>query len=193
MPASLHRASVSFSALVRLAVRSAFGHAAFSAVLLLVAAAAAPGETRAQSSNPLNGRWKLNVPRSHYGGGADARRDEVFACDENAGVPRCSIHSVLTDGRVRHAIFAAIYDGNPHTVSGNVDVDHVTLRRVNASMVDATFSGRGTPLFGYRASLSNDLQSLTIVSVHPVTRTVEESIIVYDRVSSGRRDGRMKH
>lgn len=60
------------------------------------------------------------------------------------------------------------------------DVDEIRLVRVDASIADATFRFRGEPTFAYRAVRAADGRSLTIVSVHPVTRAVLHSLVVYD-------------
>ena len=130
--------------------------------------------------NPLVGRWELNVARSHYGGGAEPRRHELFVCEAVRGVVRCTTTSVRPDGRKVVAAFAARDDGTPGTVRGLDDVDEIRLTRVDRSIVDATFRYRGQPTFAYRAIRATDGGSLTVVSVDPVTRAVLRSVIVYD-------------
>ncbi|HTV00729.1 MAG TPA: hypothetical protein VMF13_09340 [Luteitalea sp.] len=91
------------------------------------------------------------------------------------------MRSVRTDGRSFTATFRAAYDGKPHRVTGLPDVDAVALRAPSESIVDATFTLRGRPVFGYRAVRSSDDRALTIISVAPETRRVLTSVVVYDR------------
>lgn len=131
--------------------------------------------------DPLIGNWRVNLKRTHYGGGADPRRKETFSCSRwNAGVS-CTIESVRSDGHFLKAGFRAAYDGRSSPVAGIPDVDRVLLSRTNDHVADATFSFRDKPVFAYRAVRSSDGNSLTIVSVDPVTRAVLQSVVVYDR------------
>jgi hypothetical protein len=50
------------------------------------------------------------------------------------------------------------------------DIDQVRLRFVAEGIVDATFSYRGTPLFGYRAYQSEDGKSLTVGDIYDQVR-----------------------
>ena len=127
------------------------------------------------------GRWELNVGRSHYGGGATPRIRESFVCVRIAAGIQCTIDRVMADGRTSHGGFTAAYDGPGGATFGIADVDHVQLRRVNDAIADATFASHGRPVFGYRAVTAANGRSLTIISVNPTTRTVLNSVIVYDR------------
>ena len=135
----------------------------------------------AASADPLVGTWKLDVARSHYGGGAEARRQETFTCRLDKDVLKCTIESVRADGRRLVASFTAAYDGKPHPATGIPDVDHVTLQKLDEFIADATFSYQGKPVFGYRAVKSDQGWVLTLVSVEPTTRVVGNSVVVYDR------------
>jgi len=134
-----------------------------------------------ERGNPLEGRWVLDLSRSHYGGGAEPRSRETLTCVARGDGVSCTIESVRPDGRELTGRFDVSYDGTPGAVTGIPDVDQVSLRRVNEHIADATFSLRGRPVFGYRAVQSADGQELTITSVDPTTRAVLESVIVYDR------------
>ena len=133
------------------------------------------------SVDPLVGKWALNVARSHYGGGAEARREETFTCEVDREIVNCRIESVRVDGGKLLGTFSAAYDGKPYPAAGIPGVDEVTLQRLNDSIVDATFSFKGKPIFGYRAIRSDDRRSLTVVSVEPMTRVVGNSVVVYDQ------------
>lgn len=135
----------------------------------------------AASADPLVGRWVLNVGRSHYGGGAEVRKQETFTCSADGRFVRCAIESERLDGGKVSATFAAAYDGKSYPVSGIRDVDRVSLKKAGDRVADATFRFRGRPVFGYRAVQSDDGRSLTVVSVDPVSRVVLNSVVVYDR------------
>lgn len=139
------------------------------------------GVASARTSDPLTGRWILNLARTHYGPGVDTRTKETFTCEATKTAPAsCQIDSVRTDGRALTAKFAAAYDGKPYPVVGMPDMDRVVLQRVDDSIADATFSFQGKPVFAYRAFRASDGRSLTIVSVDPVSHAVLNSVVVYD-------------
>lgn len=135
----------------------------------------------AASADPLSGKWVLNVGRTHYGGGAVPRKEETFTCEADKQLLRCTIKSTRVDGKQLLGIFAAAYDGKPYAVTGIPDVDSVRLQRVDDHVADATFTGNGRPVLAYRAVKSDDGRSLAIVSVDPISHSVLNSVVIYDR------------
>ena len=132
--------------------------------------------------DPLIGRWALNLSRTHYGPGVALRREETFTCEPISRGVRCTIRSVRVGGETLTGRFAAAYDGRDYRAAGIPGVDHVSLRRIDDFIADATFTSNGQPVFGYRVVRSSDGRHLTVVSVDPVTRVVLNSVVVYDRI-----------
>ncbi|HET7584382.1 MAG TPA: hypothetical protein VFK13_05710 [Gemmatimonadaceae bacterium] len=130
---------------------------------------------------PLVGHWRLDLARTHYGNGVDIRQRESFICDMSGPRLRCVIRSVRHDSRELVGKFAAVPDGPPAPVVGIPDMDSVRASRPNPSLLDATFSFHGTPVFAYRAYQSRDGRSLMIVSMDPVSRAVLTTVVVYER------------
>jgi hypothetical protein len=161
---------------------SVFCAPAWFAVFFTLFAVNVSAAASAQSSgNPLEGRWVLDVGRSHYGGGAEPRRSETMTCRAHGDGVNCTIESVRQDGRKIVGRFDAPYDGTPRPATGIPDIDQVALRRLDAHIADATFSFHGRPVFGYRAVRSKDGRTLTVIAVDPTTRVVHESVVVYVR------------
>ena len=133
-------------------------------------------------ANALLGRWKLNVSKTHHGGGAEPRTRETFDCERVKSAISCTTRSVRADGRTVIGIFSAPDNGTPASVQGIADVDEVRLSSVDAFIVDATFSHRGKPVLAYRAVRSSERKSLTIIAVDPSTHAVLHSVVVYDAV-----------
>lgn len=129
----------------------------------------------------LAGRWELNVARSHYGGGAEPRTREEFACTVRGADVSCTIRSVRRGGQTVVGGFDAAYGGPPGPTRGIPDTDHVQLTRTSDTISDATFTLRGQPVFAYRAVRAASGRALTIISVAPITRVVLNSVVVYDR------------
>ena len=148
--------------------------------LLLISTASSAAAQK--KSDPLIGRWELNLAKSHYGGGAEPRKKETFICQPQGKAISCVIHSERVDGKHIEGAFTATYDGPPATVTGIPDVDQISLHRVDDSVVAATFRNGGSPVFAYRAERSADGRSLVITSVNPITRRKLKSVVVYDRV-----------
>ena len=145
----------------------------------------APRTVLQSAIDPLSGRWILNVARTHYGGGAEARERETFDCARLGSVVNCRIESVRAGGRRIVGGFSAAYDGPPGPTRGIPDVDQVRLTKVSASIADATFSFQGRAVFAYRAVRSTNGRSLTIISVAPDSRAVLHSVVVYDQREGG--------
>ena len=131
--------------------------------------------------DPLSGRWELNVARTHYGGGAQPRQRESFACVPTRVGVACTIASVRASGSKVDGGFIAAYDGTPGPTRGIPDVDHVRLIRISESIANATFTFQGRPVFAYRTVRSANGRSLTVISVDPTTRAVLNSVVVYDQ------------
>ena len=148
---------------------------------LLLGCLSMPALPQSPQADPLVGRWELNVSRTHYGGGAEPRAKETFVCLAAGTGVDCTIQSRMTDGRTVRGHFSAGYDGTPGLAEGIPGVDQVKLTKIDAFIVDATFSSQGRPVFGYRAVRSVDRRSLTIISVDPASRAVLNSVVVYDR------------
>ncbi len=142
---------------------------------------ASPRSKLQPANDPLSGRWILNVARTHYGGGAEARQRETFDCVQHGSVVDCRIDSVRAGGRRMVGGFSAAYDGPAGPTRGIPDVDQVRLTKVNASIADATFTYQGRAVFAYRAVRSMNGRSLTIISVTPDSRVVLNSVVVYDQ------------
>ena len=179
----------------------------FAAGFLLLAAGrgSATGRTveaqTVRATNSLVGAWRVNVTRSHYGRGAEARVRETFTCRAlvsargdggsegggGGGDIACTIRSVRAGGGRRELTgqFTVALDGAPRPVTGMPGMDAVALTPVAGvgRVIDATFSARGTPVYAYRVYGAGDGRTLTLVAVDPVTRAVLTSIVVYDRVT----------
>src|SRR5713226_9973201 len=98
-------------------------HATLGMVLVMI--------VRVACADPLSGKWALNVPRTHYGGGAEPRKQETFTCKLEKEILRCTITSDRLDGKHIVGAFAAAYDAKPSATTGIPDVDRVSLSRID--------------------------------------------------------------
>jgi hypothetical protein len=150
-------------------------------VLSLWMLAAAKPPSYAPAPVPLVGDWDLNLRRTHCGPTVERRKKERFTCEESEDHLECVLRTVRTDGREIVGTFRAALDGKVSPVVGIPGVDEVRLQGSTPGVIAATFSLRGTPVFGYRAYRSDDGRSLMIVSVDPVSGKALSSVVVYDR------------
>ena len=130
----------------------------------------------------LIGAWQLDPGRTHYGAGVDRRRREHMRCDVREERLDCTVKSVRADGRRLTAHFSAPLTGATAAVTGLADIDTIRLQAGPHGIVDATFSYRGRPAFGYRAYRGDDNATLVVVAVDPRTRAALTSAVVYSRV-----------
>jgi hypothetical protein len=136
----------------------------------------------AQAGTPapaILGNWTLNVAKSHYGGGAEARKSETMICGLDDDT-HCSIVSERANGRTVRMRFRGVTNGSAGTVTGADDLDQVILKHIDANTLDATFLFKGKPVFAYRAVRSADRKTLTFTAVDPKTRSPLKSVIVYE-------------
>lgn len=149
------------------------------AVLCLLAALSFLGA--ASRGDPLAGTWGLNRAKSHYGGGAEERKEETMRCEASGDVISCTIDGTRADGRKLTGRFRARYDGPVSDATGIPEVDQMRISKVSATIAEATFLLRGRPVFAYRATQSADRRRLTIILVDPETGRALSSVVVYDR------------
>src|SRR5438132_1420809 len=83
------------------------------------------------STAALLGEWVLDLGRTHYGGGADRRRRERFACAARGATIACEIDGERADGRRVTGRFTAGHAETPSPVEGVPDIDAVRLRTVD--------------------------------------------------------------
>lgn len=140
---------------------------------------AAGAQAVAQPASPLIGDWELDLARTHYGAGVDRRRRERFTCVGRGTRVACTIRGERTDGRVVTGSFTATPGGTASPVVGIAGIDSVRLHLATDSVIDAFFSARGRPVFGYRAYRSDDRRTLVIVPVDPTSRAALTTVVVY--------------
>jgi hypothetical protein len=162
-------------------VSGMLGPAIMTCLVLSLWMLAAAKNPSAPATVPLAGDWDLNLRRTHYGPTVERRKKERFTCKESEGHLECVMRTVRTDGRELVGTFRAALDGALSPVVGIPGVDEVRLQGGTPGVIAATFSLRGSPVFGYRAYRSDDGRSLMIVSVDPVSGKALNSVVVYDR------------
>ncbi|HET9392527.1 MAG TPA: hypothetical protein VFO29_03230 [Candidatus Rubrimentiphilum sp.] len=116
---------------------------------------------------------------SRFQAGFPALRSQTMRCAPflQAGIS-CDATRVTKDGQTSRTGFAAQYDGRRYAVTGDPEMDGVSLRRENQA-VTAIFTNGTRPMYGYRISPSGHGR-LTIRSIDPRTQRLGYSIVEYE-------------
>ena len=127
----------------------------------LVVALGAAGT--AQTPAPGMGTWKLNVAKSKFSPGPAPKSTTVTFSAAGQGV-KAVIEAVSTTDAKTHWEYTADFDGKPHPVTGNPDGDMVTIKRVNATTVETTYTLKGKPTTVNTRVVAADGKSMTVTT-----------------------------
>lgn len=141
-------------------------------VLLVMALLFAP--------DPMMGRWKADLNDSVLPAGFPQLRSQTMALHLVAGKLQCSTERVSLKGTKTRADFTAAFDGKRYPVRGIPEIATVSLRRY-PTFIEADFFSAKSPIYSYRMSISSKDDTLTIISIDPVTRATLHARIVYHR------------
>ncbi len=115
---------------------SATTAAAFAALLFA-------GTTSAQSKDTVIGKWTLNVAKSKFDPGPAAKSADVVLTGSGADGIKVVFDGVSSTGDRVHWEYTGNYDGKDYPMTGNVEGDTVSLKRINASSVETTYKLKG--------------------------------------------------
>ena len=135
-------------------------HAAFL-VLCIVLACTYPRYVYAQTDDPLNGTWILNVAKSTFPRGGPAPKSQILTIEGTGATKKVVSDTVDAQGRQARQIVMHIYDGQPHPASGSPYFDALAYTRIDANNIIFTRM-RGGKLTGIGSFLvSLDGKSFT--------------------------------
>jgi hypothetical protein len=115
----------------------------------------------AQSAPSEAGNWKLNVGQSKFSPGPATKSSTVTFSTVGKGV-KAVIDGIGPDGAKVHWEYTADFGGKPAPVTGNPDGDMVSVKRVNATTVESSYTLKGKPTMVVRRTLSADGKTLTV-------------------------------
>lgn len=131
-----------------------------SALVVAALLVAVSGLSVAQSGDPLHGTWKLNIAKSKFSPGPAPKATTVKY--EPAGDGMKVIVDVENEKGKTHWEYTAGFDGKEQAVTGNPDIDVVSLKRIGPASTEASFKKAGKPTTTNTRVVSADGKTLTI-------------------------------
>ena len=132
------------------------------------------------AADPMTGRWKADLNDSILPAGFPQLRSQTMVLQLVSGKLQCSTERVSLDGTKTRADFTAAFDGKRYPVTGISEIATVSLRRY-PTFIEADFFSAKSPIYSYRMAMSGKDDTLTIISIDPVTRAILHARIVYRR------------
>ena len=148
--------------------------------LAVVFATALPQPGLAQS-NPWLGMWKLNLAKSTYAPGQAPRSSTLNFQGAGANLTN-TVDTVDAAGNSIRTVIMHNYDGQPHPVTGNPDVDARSYTRVDANTLISASVKAGKLVQVTTIVLSQDGRTITTTGRGTDARGQQvNSVAVYDK------------
>ena len=142
------------------------------------------GAAVAQSPDPLVGTWQLNRGKSDFQP-PSTLMSRTITFEIKAGAVRVVQRTVTQQGNTVEIEYVSGYDGKDVPIS-NSPLDTVSLKRVNANVVERTGKIRGEVIETATMTLSADKKVLTITTKGSVNGNDYSSTQVFERQQSER-------
>jgi hypothetical protein len=121
----------------------------------------AAGSASAQSSDPMNGTWKLNVAKSTYSPGP-APQSATVMIETSEAANKVTIDLTPATGAAQHWSVSGPFGKEVPVVGNNPNADTYVFKRVNATTIEAQYIKGGKPTLKQTAVVSADGKILTI-------------------------------
>ena len=118
--------------------------------------------TSAQSKDTVIGKWTLNVAKSKFDPGPAAKSADVVLTGSGADGIKLVFDGVSPTGDKVHWEYTGNYDGKDYPMTGNVEGDTVSLKRINADSVETTYKLKGKVTLVNVRTVSADGKTLTV-------------------------------
>jgi hypothetical protein len=148
---------------------------------LTVGAILALGAGTALAADAVVGTWKLNVAKSTFSPGP-APKSQTRVYSESAQGMTVIVKTTAADGKESSTTLTFKEDGKPYPMSGNPDVDMVSLTRVDAFTVHSTQTKAGATVGTAVRTVSKDGKTLTFAQKGTRANGGKfDDVSVYDR------------
>jgi hypothetical protein len=148
---------------------------------LFVGAILAIGTGTALAADSEIGTWKLNIAKSTFSPGP-APKGQLRTYADSAHGMTITIKTTGADGKESTQTASFKYDGKPYPVSGNPDLDAVSIMRVDASTVHVTQMKAGATIGTAVRTVSKDGKTLTLTQKGTRANGMKfDEILVFDR------------
>ena len=91
----------------------------------------------AQASDPRIGTWKLNVAKSKYSPGP-APRSNTLKVEASGQGEKVTTEGVNAEGGRTGIQYTANYDGKDYPITGTLNADMISLKRIDAPSLDTS-------------------------------------------------------
>jgi hypothetical protein len=123
----------------------------------------AAGSVSAQSSDPLNGAWKLNLAKSTYSPGP-APQSQTVTIEGTDAARKITVDVTPATGAAQHWSVSGATGKELPVVGTNPNADMYVLKRVNATTIEAQYMKGGKPTLKQTAVVSADGKTLTVTA-----------------------------
>ena len=100
------------------------------------------GHLVAQSADPVNGTWELNLAKSSFDPGP-APKSQTRTYDSDGQTVKHISNGVNAEGKPTQVAYTASYDGKDYPITGNPVADTISLKRIDNVTVEATLKKDG--------------------------------------------------
>ena len=134
-----------------------------AAVLGVVVAGASGIQLIAQATDPVVGTWELNVVKSKFSPGP-APKVKPGHMWSRARRSRGTAKGVDSEGKAVAVEWTVVDDGKDRPVTGNPDIDMLSIKRIDSHTVESTHKRAGKVVATATRTVSKDGKTLTITT-----------------------------
>jgi hypothetical protein len=117
----------------------------------------------AQSSEPLNGTWKLDLAKSKYSPGP-APQSQTVMIEGTDAARKITVDVTPATGAAQHWSVSGATGKEVPVVGNNPNADAYVFKRVNATTIEAQYMKGGKPTLKQTAVVSADGKTLTVTA-----------------------------
>jgi hypothetical protein len=132
-------------------------------------------------ANPLLGTWQLNLTKSTFRPGPGPRSQPWTIVATGQGVT-LNLEGIGAQGATQKSVWPIIFDGRPHPVTGNVNADAVTSRRIDPYTLQGEYLKVGSTVGNWTMVVSRDSRITTFISTaRLVNGQQNNNVAIFDR------------
>jgi hypothetical protein len=117
----------------------------------------------AQSNDPLNGTWNLNLGKSKFDAGA-APKSQTRTYEVSGDSVKQSLVGVDSQGKPVQSGFSAKYDGKDYPMTGNPDADTIAVQRIDPYTAKSMMKKNGKVVMQTTRKVSKDGKTATFTT-----------------------------
>jgi hypothetical protein len=114
-------------------------------------------------TEPLVGSWRLNVAKSTFNPGPGPRA-QTWTIESAGGGLRLNLEGMGAQGGQQKSEWPIVFDGRPHPVTGNVNTDAITSRRIDPYTLQGEYLKGGSTVGNWTIVVSRDGRVTTITA-----------------------------